>query len=150
MTKEPKTGDRMFELMKSDKKLMEEKYSITVGGWCADQGPDTKKGKRLMGETFLWMIILACWAHQMNLVMGDLLGVKHELIEVIRIALDIITWFNGQSAPLSWLQDKQELTYSKSWIILPAGLLITTHAPGCSKLREQCVLAGLERLMRLS
>jgi hypothetical protein len=53
MTKEPKTGDRMFELMKSDKKLMEEKYNITVGGWCADQGPDTKKGKRLMDETFL-------------------------------------------------------------------------------------------------
>src|ERR1700674_1115017 len=86
MTKELKTGDRMFELMKSDKKLMEEKYNITVGGWCADQGPDTKKGKRLMGETFLWMIILACWAHQMNLVVGDLLGVKHKLIELIRIA----------------------------------------------------------------
>jgi hypothetical protein len=147
----------MFELMKSNKKLMEEKYNITVGGWCADQGPDTKKGKRLMGETFLWMIILACWAHQMNLVVGDLLGVKHELIEVIRIALDIITWFNGHSAPLSWLQDEQELTYSKSWIIfLPVVTrwlahyhTCTTAAPGCSKSREQCVLAGLERLMRL-
>jgi len=31
MTKEPKTGDWMFELMKADKKLME-KYKITVGG----------------------------------------------------------------------------------------------------------------------
>jgi hypothetical protein len=30
MTKEPKTGDRMFELMKSDNKLMEEKYNIAV------------------------------------------------------------------------------------------------------------------------
>jgi hypothetical protein len=36
MTKEPKTGDRMFELMKEDKKLMEEKYNIIVAGWCAD------------------------------------------------------------------------------------------------------------------
>jgi hypothetical protein len=52
MMKEPKISDRMSELMKSDKKLMEEKYRVTVGGWCADQGPDTKKGKRLMGEAF--------------------------------------------------------------------------------------------------
>ena len=64
MTKEPKTGDWMFELMKVDKKLMEEKYKITVGGWCADKGPDMKKGKRLMGEAFLWMIILVCRAVQ--------------------------------------------------------------------------------------
>jgi hypothetical protein len=135
MTKEPKTGDRMFELMKSDKKLMEEKYNITVGGWCADEGPDTKKGKRLMGERFLWMIILVCWAHQMNLIVGDLLGVKHELIEVIRIALDIITWFNGHAAPLSWLRDEQEVTYSKSWIIfLPVITRWLAHYHTCARL----------------
>ena len=92
MMKEPKTGDQMFELMKMDKKLMEEKYKITVGGWCTDEGPDMKKGKWLMGEAFLWIIILMCWAHQMNLIMGDLLGVKHKLIEVIKTALEIITW----------------------------------------------------------
>jgi hypothetical protein len=44
IAKEPKTGDRMFELMKADKKLMEETYNLTVAGWCADEGPDTKKG----------------------------------------------------------------------------------------------------------
>src|SRR5882762_4389190 len=117
MMKEPKTGDQMFELMKADKTLMEEKYKITVGGWCAVEGPDTKKGKRLMSEVFCWMIIIVCWAHQMNLVVGDLLGVKHKLIKVIKTALEIITWFNGHSVPLAWLQDEQQLTYNKSWII---------------------------------
>jgi hypothetical protein len=58
MTKEPKMGDRMFELMKADKKLMEEKYNLMVAGWCADEGPDTKKGKWLMAKEFSWMIIL--------------------------------------------------------------------------------------------
>ncbi|KIM73621.1 hypothetical protein PILCRDRAFT_80982, partial [Piloderma croceum F 1598] len=135
MTKEPKTGDGMFELMKADKKLMEEKYNLTVAGWCADEGPDTKKGKRLMAEEFLWMIILVCWAHQINLVVGDLLGVKHELIEVIKTALEIITWFNGHSAPLAWLQHEQEITYNTSWIIfLPIVTRWLAHYHTCSRL----------------
>jgi hypothetical protein len=143
MTKEPKTGDRMFELMKADKKLMEEKYGITVAGWCADEGPDTKKGKRLMAKEFLWMIMLVCWAHQINLVVGDLLGVKHELIEVIKMALKIITWFNTHSAPLSWLQDEQELTYNTSWIIfLPVATWWLTHYHVCTRMLK------IERAMR--
>jgi hypothetical protein len=135
MTKELKTGDRMFELMKADKKLMEEKYDLTVAGWCADAGPDTKKGKQLMTEAFLWMIILVCWAHQINLIVGDLLGVKHKLIEVIKTTLDIITWFNGHSAPLAWLQHKQEITYNTSWIIfLPVVTHWLAHHHTCSRL----------------
>jgi len=150
MMKEPKTGDQMFELMKADKTLMEEKYKITVGGWCAVEGPDTKKGKRLMSEVFCWMIIIVCWAHQMNLVVGDLLGVKHKLIKVIKTALEIITWFNGHSVPLAWLQDEQQLTYPRSYFYPSslAGLLITIHTPGFSKVREQCMLVGLRKLMR--
>jgi hypothetical protein len=40
----------------------------------------------------------------------DLLGLDHELINVIEIALEIIKWFNGHSNPLYWLNVKQELT----------------------------------------
>lgn len=135
MTKEPKTGDRMFELMKADKELMENKYGIVVAGWCADEGPDSRKGKRLLAEAFLWMIVLVCWAHQINLVVGDLLGVKHELIAVIKTALEIITWFNGHSAPLTWLHDEQLLTYSKAWIIfLPVITRWLAHYHTCTRL----------------
>jgi hypothetical protein len=117
MTKEPKTGDRMFELMKEDKKLMEEKYNIPVAGWCMDKGPDMKKGKWHMAETFMWIITLVCWVHQINLIVGDLLKVKNKLIKVIKTAIEIITWLNGHSAPLAWLQKEQQLTYKTSWII---------------------------------
>jgi hypothetical protein len=135
MMKEPKTGDRMFKLMKEDKKLMEEKYNITVAGWCMDEGPDMKKGKRHMTETFIWMIILVCWAHQINLIVGDLLKVKDKLIEVIKTAIEIITWFNGHSAPLAWLQEEQQLTYKTSWIIfLPVVTCWLAHYHMCSRL----------------
>jgi hypothetical protein len=46
------------------------------------------------------MIIFLCWAHQLNLIVGDVLGVKHELIDIMKTTLAVITWFNNHSAPL--------------------------------------------------
>ena len=106
MTGRPKTEDEMFNLMKADKEMIKEKYDCKVIAWCTDEGPDSKKGKRLLSEAFLWMIILVCWAHQINLVVGDLLGLNHELIQVIKMVLEIIKWFNAHLEPLYWLNVK--------------------------------------------
>ena len=76
MAGKPKTGDTMFELMKADKEMIEKKYNTQVIAWCTDGGPDTKQGKQLLGEAFLWMIILVCRAHQINLIVGDLLRLR--------------------------------------------------------------------------
>jgi hypothetical protein len=107
----------MFEIMMKSKTMMEDDYGINIIGWCSDNGPDSKKGHCLMSEAFLWMIILVCWAHQINLVVRDLLGLKHKLIEVIKLALDIICWFNSHSEPLGWLQQGQICTYDKAWTL---------------------------------
>jgi len=74
------------------------------------------------------MIILLCWAHQLNLIVGDVLDVKHELIDIMKIALTIITWLNGHSTPLAWLHTKQLSTYGKSLVIfLPVVTRWLTH-----------------------
>jgi hypothetical protein len=70
------------------------------------------------------MIILVCWAHQLNLIMRDVLNVKHKLIDVIKITLAIITWLNGHSMPLAWLYTEQLSTYSRSLTIF---LPIVSH-----------------------
>jgi hypothetical protein len=137
MTGEPKTGDRMFELMDGDKAMIEEKYGVDIIGWCTDNGPDAKKGRRLLFEKFSWMIILLCWAHQINLIVGDILDAKHELIGAIKIALAIITWFNNHLTPLAWLQSEQILTYNKSLIIfLPVVTRWLAHYHAVSRLLE--------------
>jgi hypothetical protein len=147
-TGEPKTGDRMFELMDSDKAMMEEKYGVEVVGWCTDNGPDAKKGQRLLSKKFTWMIILLCWAHQLNLIVRDVLGVKHKLIDIMKTALTIITWFNNHSAPLSWLQAEQIITNGKALIIfLPVITRWLTHYHAISQLLdiEGAAIFGLVR-----
>jgi hypothetical protein len=137
MAGKPKTGDTMFKLMKADKEMIEEKYNTQVIAWCADEGPDTKKGKWLLGEAFQWMIILVCLAHQINLIVGNLLGLNHELIDVIEEALEIIKWFNRHSDLLYWLNIEQKLTYGNILIIfLPVVTHWLAHYHSISRLLE--------------
>jgi len=117
ITGEPKTGDIMFKIMEANKKKMEDTFGIEVVGWCSDDGPDSKKGRQLMGEKYLWMIILVCWAHQINLVVGDMLRVADPLIQIVKIALEIITWFNSHAYALAFLQTEKIITYNKSLAI---------------------------------
>ena len=50
---------------------MEEKFRTQLITWCTDDGPDGKKMRRLLQVLFVWLIIILCWVHQINLVVGD-------------------------------------------------------------------------------
>jgi hypothetical protein len=116
----------MYKIMSNSKQKIEDGYGAKVVAWCSDNGPDSKKGRWLLSEAYLWMIILVCWAHQINLAVGDLLGMKHEPVKVIEIVLEIIQWLKSHSEPLSWLESKQKHTYGKSWSLF---LLVITCWP---------------------
>ncbi|KAI9058295.1 hypothetical protein FKP32DRAFT_1549847, partial [Trametes sanguinea] len=109
MTGEPKTGDRMFELIKSDIATMERDYQVDVIGWCTDDGPDGKKARRLLFETFAYLIVLVCWAHQINLIVGDLLGLAW-IAAVIRDAVEVVKWFNSHGVALELLKAEQKVS----------------------------------------
>jgi len=50
---------------------MEEKFRTQLITWCTDDGPDGKKMRQLLQVLFVWLIIILCWVHQINLVVGD-------------------------------------------------------------------------------
>jgi hypothetical protein len=85
--------------------------------------------RRLLGAKYRWMIMLLCWAHQMNLVIGDFLSLKADFRRIIALALDIVKWFNNHSKALDLLCTEQKLTYQgQSWaLILPVITRWTAH-----------------------
>ena len=72
----PKTRDQLLEIVESDIQYIKEKFDVLVIAWCTDDGPDGKKIRQLLDARYQWMIMLVCWAHQMNLVVGDFLPLK--------------------------------------------------------------------------
>ncbi|GLB40084.1 putative protein of unknown function (DUF 659) [Lyophyllum shimeji] len=119
MTGEPKTSDRLLELVLSDINYMVEKYGVTVIAWCTDDGPDGKKMRRLLQQRYLWIMVLVCWAYQINLVVGDFLNLKLDLLLIIAQCLEVIKWFNNHGTALALLKDEMKFTYEgKIWSLV--------------------------------
>ena len=103
MSGEPKTGDRLFEIVLEDIAYILAKFT--------------------------WMITTVCWAHQINLVVGEFLSLKVEYRVVIALTLDIIKWFNNYNRALFYLRSEQILTYDGDFwaLILPVITRWTAH-----------------------
>ncbi|KAF8163038.1 ribonuclease H-like domain-containing protein [Crassisporium funariophilum] len=103
MTGEPKTGDRLLELVLSDIDYMVEKYGVTVIAWCTDDGPDGKKMRRLLQQQYPWiMVFVLPRGHQM---------------------------FNNHGTALALLKNEMKFTYEgKIWsLVLPVITRWTAH-----------------------
>ncbi|KDQ48947.1 hypothetical protein JAAARDRAFT_187260 [Jaapia argillacea MUCL 33604] len=123
VTQAPKTGNALLELIEEDINYLEREYEVQVIACCTDDGPDGKKARRLLGTKRPELVVPACWAHQINLVVGEYLKLKVPFIEAAQKAIEVIKWFNHHYTALALLQKEQELTEELDRIyalILPA------------------------------
>ena len=129
VTRDAKTGDHLLKLVREDLLLMETKYGVKIIAWCTDDGPDGKKMRRLLVVLFPWLIAILCWAHQINLIVGDCLAVRRTVTEDINHALDIVKWFNNHGTALELLRQEQVLTFDGLFwaLILPVITRWTAH-----------------------
>ena len=116
--------------------MIKAKYNVDIIAWCTDDGPDGKKMRCLLQAQFPWLIALLCWAHQINLVVGDFLGVRRSTIECVNSALEVIKWFNNHGTALELLRDEQKLSFAGNcWaLILPAYTRWTAHCQAVTRL----------------
>jgi hypothetical protein len=129
MSGEPKTGNWLLELVLGDIKHIKDKFDVEVIGWCTDDGPDGKKMRRLLRTSLIWMIVVLCCAHQINLIVGDILRLKLDFLQAISLSLEVIKWFNGHDNALTLLRTEQKLTFNRKFfaLILPVVTQWTAH-----------------------
>lgn len=134
-----KTGDNLYELIKSDKALMETLYHVIIIAWITDDGPDGKKARRLLHRDFPSVIVSVCWAHQINLIVGDYLKKNSHLRKAVNLAIHVIKWFRNHDLPRAWLNQEQSIMGSHAvCLIIP---VIT---------RWMCHYLSISRLLRVS
>jgi hypothetical protein len=76
-----------------------------------------------------WLIIIPCWAHQINLVVGDFLSLKIDLLKCVSKALEVVKWFNNHSRASGVLRAEQlSVPNGKTLIlVLPVVTRWTAH-----------------------
>ncbi|CAE6515560.1 unnamed protein product [Rhizoctonia solani] len=97
-----------------------EKYGIEWIGWCTDAGGDAKKARRLAFIAFPWLICPDCWAHQINLIVGDYFKLRLQFMDSTNKAQIIIKWFNNHSRALGLLRQEQHHTLGKTLALIMA------------------------------
>ena len=77
----------------------------------------------------IWMIVVLCWAHQINLIVGDILRLKLDFLQAISLSQEVIKWFNGHDAALTLLRTEQKFTFNGKFyaLILPVVTRWTAH-----------------------
>ena len=148
MAGEPKTGDRLFELICLAMKIMKEKYGVELVAWCTDDGPDGKKARRRIRELLTYIIDMVCWTHQSNLMIGDYWTLP-EYASVIGKALEIVKWFNNHGTALSLFQKEQITTYSATNPrFRPRALILPVITRWTAHYLSVCRLLELKQAMR--
>lgn len=124
-----KTGNTLLKIVTDDIKWSEEKYGLKVIAVCSDDGGDSRKMRRLIASSMPWLIIVLCWAHQINLIVGDYLSIKLPFLDSVPQAITVIKWMNNHSRALGFFQNEQRSTYNGKTLslILPVLTRWTAH-----------------------
>lgn len=134
---------------------MEEMYKVQVIGWCTNDGPDGKKACRLLYQFLTYLIVIACWTHQINLILGNLFKLDW-IKSTIRDTLELIKWFNNHGVALELLRTEQRVSRPGSEplaLIRPVETHWTSHFLACTRLLtlradvQACVLHHADQLV---
>ncbi|EJD36610.1 hypothetical protein AURDEDRAFT_21737, partial [Auricularia subglabra TFB-10046 SS5] len=127
ISRQAKDAENLFKLVLDEIKYATEVLKLTVVGWCTDASGESRKMRRLLVAKFKWMIVADCWAHQINLVVGDMTRARN-FKGVLQDALDVVKWFNSHSRALGMLKwvTAQKLGKELS-LILPVLTRWTSH-----------------------
>ncbi|KAI0074473.1 hypothetical protein K474DRAFT_1532519 [Panus rudis PR-1116 ss-1] len=102
-----KTAETLKRIVIDDLVYMATVLSIMVIAWCSDAGGDSKRMRKLLAQLIPWLIVLDCWAHQVNLVVGDYFKLDLPWLPDIDKATEVIKWFNNHSVALGLLRSQQ-------------------------------------------
>ena len=123
-----KSGDALLKLVTEDLQWIENTYKDSIIGVCTDNGGDARKMRHLLPALMPWLIVLVCWAHQINLIVGDYLSLQIEFLACLPKAFSVIKWMNNHSRTLGLFRREQLQTYNKILaLILPDVTRWTAH-----------------------
>lgn len=103
-------------------------YGVSIISVCTDNEGDAQKMWCLLHVLMPWLIVLVCWAHQINLIVGDYLSLWVDFLTCLPKAFLVIKWMNNHSRALGMLHWEQLQTYNKTLsLILPVITWWTAH-----------------------
>lgn len=134
---EAKSGEALLRLVTTDIQWSQDTFRLIIIALCSDNGGDARKMRRLLLTLMPWLIVTVCWAHQVNLIVGDYLSLRVDFLACVPNALLVVKWMNNHSRALGIFRREQQQTYNKVLsLILPVITRWTAHFLSLHRLLE--------------
>ncbi|KAG8708308.1 hypothetical protein FRC11_006575 [Ceratobasidium sp. 423] len=128
MSKLPKTAENHLHVVKDDIDCAERDYGVRIIAWVSDAGGDARAMRVRLHHERPYILVFDCWAHQVNLIVGDILKLNSELVEAGEMAIEIIRWMLHHSRLLALLHEEQlRLTGTTCTFNIPCITRWTAH-----------------------
>lgn len=114
---------------------MSTELNLEVIGICGDASRDEHKARALVLKANPHLLIADCWAHQIQLILGDYISANADIADTIDQAVMVVKWFLSHLYALGIFNEEQkEIPGSKPLsLIIPVITRWTAHY--CSVIR---------------
>ncbi|CAE6454793.1 unnamed protein product [Rhizoctonia solani] len=102
-----KTAENHLKLVLSDIDKTEKEHNVRVIAWVSDAGGDSRAMRVRLHRLRPQILVFDCWAHQINLVVGDIMSLTSRLVDTADAAIDIIKWMLNHSYLLGLFRQEQ-------------------------------------------
>ncbi|KAF9440522.1 hypothetical protein P691DRAFT_767651 [Macrolepiota fuliginosa MF-IS2] len=100
-TTERKTAENLFREMCTTIEKVEKKWNAKVIAFTTDASGESQKAQQLLKEKYPFMVTPDCYAHQINLIVGDYFKTKQiEFFDAASKANDLIAWLQSKTVVL--------------------------------------------------
>ncbi|THU82932.1 hypothetical protein K435DRAFT_795344 [Dendrothele bispora CBS 962.96] len=90
VSSEQKTAENLMKIVLNKMKQICDIFKVILVAWCTDASSKSAKMCHDLLVKFPWLVVLDCWAHQINRVVGNIIKLKVPLIQTADKALDLI------------------------------------------------------------
>ncbi|QRW17960.1 hAT family dimerization protein [Rhizoctonia solani] len=87
-----KTAENHLKLVLSDIDKTKKEHNVRVIAWVSDAGGDSRAMRVQLHRLRPHILVFDCWAHQINLVVGDIMSLTSRLVDTADDAINIIKW----------------------------------------------------------
>ncbi|KAH9015497.1 hypothetical protein EDB84DRAFT_1567670 [Lactarius hengduanensis] len=102
-----KTADNLFDLMLEVLGRLQSEWKVTVVAFTTDASGESRKARKLLLARFPHLVCPDCFAHQVNLIVGDYFKAESIYVKHSKMASDLISWLCSKTYILARLREVQ-------------------------------------------
>ncbi|KAG1724673.1 hypothetical protein EDB19DRAFT_1834081 [Suillus lakei] len=110
VSSDQKTADHLKILILDVIKEVKGKWKATIIAITSDASGESRAARKRIIAEFPWFVAPDCFAHQINLVVGDYYKVPStsQFLQYTKKATDLIAWLRSKTMVLAMLRDVQK------------------------------------------